>query len=98
MANDGQEEKIGDDINSESCEHRDPNVGKENRNKEAPDLNPGKKDVGREGNALKKASRDEYYNESDLQVWKDRYLKRDGEMKGMANKLADLQSVVNFMM
>ncbi|KAL7194455.1 hypothetical protein ACSBR1_034804 [Camellia fascicularis] len=66
MANNGQEEKIGDDINSESCEHRDPNVGKENCNGEAQDPNPGEKDVGKEGNALKKAGRDEYYNESDL--------------------------------
>ena len=47
---------------------------------------------------MKKGSRDEYYNESDLQVWKDRCLRRDEEVKEMANKLADLQSVVNFMM
>ncbi|KAL7183358.1 hypothetical protein ACSBR2_025710 [Camellia fascicularis] len=66
MANDGQEEKIGDDINSESCKHRDPNVRKENRNEEAHDPNPGEKDVGKEGNAPKKAGRDEYYNKSDL--------------------------------
>ncbi|THG07278.1 hypothetical protein TEA_001868 [Camellia sinensis var. sinensis] len=54
--------------------------------------------TGGEGNATTKAGRDEYYNESDLQVWKDRCLRRDGEMKGMANKLADLQLVANFMM
>ncbi|KAL7194650.1 hypothetical protein ACSBR1_034975 [Camellia fascicularis] len=45
----------------------------------------------------KKTDRGEYYNEIDIQVWKDRCLRRDGEMKGMANKLANLQSVVNFM-
>ncbi|KAL7198746.1 hypothetical protein ACSBR2_021112 [Camellia fascicularis] len=56
------------------------------------------KDVGQEGDAPKKAGRDEYYNESDLQVWKDRCLRIDNKMKGMANKLVDLQSVVNFMM
>ncbi|KAL7186484.1 hypothetical protein ACSBR2_028270 [Camellia fascicularis] len=97
MADDGHEEKTGNGINSESCEHKDPNVGKENHNKEAHNLNLGEKDVDKEGNASKKVGRDEYYNESDLQVWKDRCLRRDGEMKGMANKLVDLQSVVNFM-
>ncbi|KAL7189330.1 hypothetical protein ACSBR1_039052 [Camellia fascicularis] len=63
MANDGQEKKIGDDINSESYEHRDPNVGKENCNEKAQDSNPGEKNVDKEGNTLKKAGRDEYYNE-----------------------------------
>ncbi|KAL7186325.1 hypothetical protein ACSBR2_028130 [Camellia fascicularis] len=29
---------------------------------------------------------------------RDKCLRRDGDMKGKANKLADLQSVVNFMM
>ncbi|KAL7225423.1 hypothetical protein ACSBR1_020737 [Camellia fascicularis] len=98
MANNGQEEKIGDDINSESFEQVDLNVGKENHNEGTQDLNPGEKDVGNKGNAPKKAGRDEYYNESDLQLWNDRCLKRDDEMKGMTYKLADLQSVVNFMM
>ncbi|KAL7163742.1 hypothetical protein ACSBR2_039795 [Camellia fascicularis] len=66
MANNGHEEKIGDDIHSESGEHVDPNVGEENRNEGAQDLNPGEKDVGKESNSLKKTSRDEYYNESNL--------------------------------
>ncbi|KAL7184748.1 hypothetical protein ACSBR2_026815 [Camellia fascicularis] len=57
----------------------------------------GKKDVSKEGNTLKKGGRDEYYNESNLQIWKDRCLMRDDEMKGMENKSVDLQSVVNFM-
>ncbi|KAL7191667.1 hypothetical protein ACSBR2_023702 [Camellia fascicularis] len=69
----------------------------ENTNKGPRDQNPREEDVGQEGNPPKKAGRDEYYNESDLQVWKDRCLRRDGEMKGMENKLADLQPVVNFM-
>ncbi|KAL7167663.1 hypothetical protein ACSBR2_038177 [Camellia fascicularis] len=73
MANDGQKEKIGDDIPSGSGKHADLNMDREN-------------------------CQGEYYNESDFQVWKDRCLRRDGEMKGMTNKLADLQSVVNFMM
>ncbi|KAL7191009.1 hypothetical protein ACSBR2_023143 [Camellia fascicularis] len=97
MANNKQEEKIGDDIHSESGEHVDPNVGEENRNKGAQDANPGEKDADKVGNAPKKGGRDEYYNESNLQVWKDRCLRTDDKMKGMVNKLADLQLVVNFM-
>ncbi|KAL7264454.1 hypothetical protein ACSBR1_002411 [Camellia fascicularis] len=57
----------------------------ENHNEGTRDQNPRKKDVSQEGDTPKK-------------VWKDRCLRRDGKMKRMANKLADLQSVVNFMM
>ncbi|KAL7262277.1 hypothetical protein ACSBR1_000621 [Camellia fascicularis] len=59
---------------------------------------PEKKDISQDGDVPKKVGRGEYYNESDLQVWKDRCLRRDGEMKGMTNKLTDLQLVANFMM
>ncbi|KAL7243663.1 hypothetical protein ACSBR1_015969 [Camellia fascicularis] len=90
MANNVQEEKIGDNIYNESCEHADPNIREAKRNEGAQDPNPGEKDVDKEGHAPKKAGRDEYYNENDLQIWKDGCLRRDGEMKGMANKLADL--------
>ncbi|KAL7245061.1 hypothetical protein ACSBR2_000408 [Camellia fascicularis] len=76
MANDGQKEKIEDDIPIGSGKHFDPN----------------------EGDVPKKLDRGGYYNEDNLQVWKDRCLRKDEEMKGMADKLADLQSVVNFMM
>ncbi|KAL7212184.1 hypothetical protein ACSBR2_014956 [Camellia fascicularis] len=89
MANDGHKEKVEDDI---------PNVEEENCNEGPRDQNSGENDSGQEGDAPKKAGQGGYCNESDLQVWKDRCLKRDDEMKGMANKLADLQSVVNFMM
>ncbi|KAL7176513.1 hypothetical protein ACSBR2_029945 [Camellia fascicularis] len=98
MANDGQKEKIGDDIPSESDKHADPNMEEENPNEGPWDQNPKEKDVDQEGNPPKKASRDKYYNKNDLQAWKDRCLKGDDEMKGTTNKLADLQSVVNFMM
>ncbi|KAL7170355.1 hypothetical protein ACSBR2_035260 [Camellia fascicularis] len=98
MANDGQKEKIGDDIPSGSGKHSDPNMEEENPNEGPRDQNLREKDVGQEGDPLKKAGQDEYYNESDLQVWKDRCLRRDGKMEGMSNKLANLQSVVNFMM
>ncbi|KAL7192954.1 hypothetical protein ACSBR2_024712 [Camellia fascicularis] len=82
MANDGQKEKVGDDIPTGS-ETRDPNLGE--------------KDIGKEGDVPKKSNRSRYYNEDDLQVWKDRCLRRDEEMKGMVDKLANLQMVVNFM-
>ncbi|KAL7176825.1 hypothetical protein ACSBR2_030215 [Camellia fascicularis] len=98
MANDRQKEKIGDDIPTESGKHIDLNVEEDNCNEETRDQNPEKKDVGQEGDVLKKADRGGYYNENDLQVWKDKCLWRDGDMKGMANKFGDLQSVVNFMM
>ncbi|KAL7245736.1 hypothetical protein ACSBR2_000968 [Camellia fascicularis] len=98
MVNDRQKEKIGDDIPSGSGKHADPNMEEENHNERTQDQNPREKDVGQKGDAPKKVDRDEYYNESDLQVWKDRCLRRDSEMKGMTNKLADLRSVVNFMM
>ncbi|KAL7205521.1 hypothetical protein ACSBR2_018454 [Camellia fascicularis] len=98
MTNDGQKEKIGDNIPTRSSKHFDPNVEEDNCNKETRDQNPGEKDVSQEGDVPKKEDRDGYYNENDFQVWKDRCLRRDGEMKGMADKLADLQSVVNFTM
>ncbi|KAL7162417.1 hypothetical protein ACSBR2_042828 [Camellia fascicularis] len=98
MANDGQKERIGDDVPYGSGKHADPNTEEENHNERARDQNPRDKDVGKEADPLKKLGRDGYYNESDLQVWKDRCLRRDGEMNKMVNKLADLQSVVNFMM
>ncbi|KAL7253573.1 hypothetical protein ACSBR1_007996 [Camellia fascicularis] len=66
MANNGQGEKIRDDVLGESSKHVDPNIEEENRNKGAQDQYPGEKDVGKEGDVPKKASRDEYYNESDL--------------------------------
>ncbi|KAL7181175.1 hypothetical protein ACSBR1_040110 [Camellia fascicularis] len=81
-----------------SGKHADPNIEEENHNEGVRDQNPGEKDIDKEGDAPKKVGRDEFYNESDLQAWKDRCLRTDGEMKGMANKLADLQSAVNFMM
>ncbi|KAL7170985.1 hypothetical protein ACSBR2_035777 [Camellia fascicularis] len=90
MANDEQKEKIRDDIPSGSGRHADPNMDEENHNEGTWEQNPGEKDIDQEGDAPKKAGRDEYYNESDLQAWKDRCLRRDSEMKGMTNKLADL--------
>ncbi|KAL7203958.1 hypothetical protein ACSBR2_017089 [Camellia fascicularis] len=98
MANDGQKEKIGGDIPSGSGKNADPNVEEDSYSEEPRDKNPGEKDVGQEGDVLKKACQGGYYNESDLQVWKDRCLRRDGEMKEMETKLTNLQLIVNFMM
>ncbi|KAL7178426.1 hypothetical protein ACSBR2_031548 [Camellia fascicularis] len=98
MANDGQKEKVGDDTPTESEKHIDLDVEEDNCNGETRDKNHGGKDIGQEGGIPKKSDRSGYYNEDDLQVWKDRCLRRDDEMKRIVDKLADLQMVVNFMM
>ncbi|KAL7236580.1 hypothetical protein ACSBR1_019802 [Camellia fascicularis] len=67
MANDGYKVKIGEDIPSRSGKHADPNMEEENHDEGTRDQNLREKDVGQEGDALKKAGRDEYYNESNLQ-------------------------------
>ncbi|KAL7230941.1 hypothetical protein ACSBR2_009252 [Camellia fascicularis] len=59
---------------------------------------PERKTSARKTMGPKKSDQNGYYNEDDLQVWKDRCLRRNEEMKGMVDKLADLQTVVNFMM
>ncbi|THG11328.1 hypothetical protein TEA_004291 [Camellia sinensis var. sinensis] len=98
MANDGQKEKDGDDTPTESGKHIDLDVEEDNYNKETLDKNHEGKDVGQEGGVLNKSDRSGYYNEDNLQVWKDRCMRRDDEIKRMTNKLVDLQTVVNFMM
>ena len=89
MANDGLKEKIGDDTPTESEKHIDLDVEENNYNKETHDKNHEGKDVGQESDVPKKTDQSGYYNDDDLQVWKDRCLWRDDEVKGMANKLAD---------
>ncbi|KAL7186371.1 hypothetical protein ACSBR2_028169 [Camellia fascicularis] len=98
MANDGQKEKVGNDTPTESGKHIDLDVKEDNCNEKTRDKNHREKDVGREGGVPKKSDRSGYYNENDLQVWKDRCLRRDDEIKGMVNKLANLQTVVDFLM
>ena len=98
MASNEQKEKIGDDTPAGSGRPIDLDVTGDEYNAETRDQNHGVKDVGQTSDAPKKPDRSGYYNENDLQAWKDRCLRRDEEMKEMANKLADLQSVVNFMM
>ncbi|KAL7229652.1 hypothetical protein ACSBR2_008207 [Camellia fascicularis] len=49
MANDGQKEKIGDDIPSGSGKHADSNIEEENHNEGTRDQNPEKKDILEDG-------------------------------------------------
>ncbi|KAL7164915.1 hypothetical protein ACSBR2_040749 [Camellia fascicularis] len=98
MASNGQKEKIGDDALTGNGRPIDPDVEGNNHNEETRDQNHGEKDISQTGDTPKNADQGRYYNEDNLQVWKDRCLRRDEEVKEMANKLADLQSVVNFMM
>ncbi|KAF5945642.1 hypothetical protein HYC85_015870 [Camellia sinensis] len=49
----------------------------DNCNTETRDQSHGVKDAGQKGDAPKTTDRSGYYNEDDLQVWKDRYLRRN---------------------
>ncbi|KAI7998828.1 Protein DEK [Camellia lanceoleosa] len=98
MASNTQKEKIGDNTSAGSGRPVDPNAEGGDHNEEARDQNHAEKGVGQDGDTSKKADQGKYYNEDNLQIWKDRCLRRNEEVKEMANKLADLQSVVNFMM
>ncbi|KAL7187806.1 hypothetical protein ACSBR1_037792 [Camellia fascicularis] len=98
MASDGQKDKMGNDTPAGSGRPIDLDIKGDNCNTKTRDQNHGAKDVGQTGDVPKKPNRSGYYNEDELQVWRDRCLRRDEEVKEMANKLADLQSVVNFMM
>ncbi|KAL7181674.1 hypothetical protein ACSBR1_040548 [Camellia fascicularis] len=89
MANNKHEVRK-DDIHNEEEEHVEPNAREENRNEGSQEPNLGANDVGKGHNGPKKGGQHEYYNESNLQVWKDRCLRRDKEMTDMANKLIDL--------
>ena len=98
MASNRQKEKIGDDTPAGSGSPIDLDITGDECNAKTCDQNHGAKDVDQTGGAPKKPNRSKYFNEDALKVWKDRCLRRDGEVKEMANKLTDLQSVDNFMM
>ncbi|XP_028076408.1 uncharacterized protein LOC114278537 [Camellia sinensis] len=68
MANNGQEENIGDDFHSKGEEHVDSNPREENRNEGVEEPNLGENNAGKKRNVLIKGGRDEYYNESDLDI------------------------------
>ncbi|KAL7211857.1 hypothetical protein ACSBR2_014668 [Camellia fascicularis] len=98
MASNEQKDKIGGDGPTGSGRPIDLNVEGDNHNEETRDQNHAEKDIGQTGDAPKNANQGRYHIEDNLQIWKDRCLRRDEEVKEMVNKLADLQSVVNFMM
>ncbi|KAL7263887.1 hypothetical protein ACSBR1_001940 [Camellia fascicularis] len=98
MATNGQKEKIGDDALAGNGKPTDLDIEGDNHNAETYDQGHGEEDVSQTDDVPKKPSQSGYHKEDNLQVWKDRCLRRDEEVKEMANKLADLQSVVNFMM
>ena len=91
MANDGQKDLIRDNAPAGSGRPIDLNVEGDDRNTETHNQSHGVKDAGQEGDAPKTTDRSGYYNEDELQVWKDRYLrrnedpsKRNGKTGGMS--------------
>lgn len=72
MANNEQEVRIGDDIHSKEEEHVDPNTEGRDHNGKVQEVNPEANNVTKGRDGSKKSSRDEYYCERDLQVWRDR--------------------------
>ena len=91
MANDGQKDQIRDNAPAGSRRPIDLDVEGDNSNTETRDQSHGVKDAGQEGDAPKTTARSGYYNEDDLQVWKDRYLRmnedpsrRDAKTGGMS--------------
>ncbi|KAL7251453.1 hypothetical protein ACSBR1_013312 [Camellia fascicularis] len=77
MANDGQKDQIGDNAPAGHGRPINLNVKGDDRNTETRDQSYGVKDASQEGDAPKTTGRSRYYNEDDLQVWKDRYLRRN---------------------
>ncbi|KAF5934227.1 hypothetical protein HYC85_030398 [Camellia sinensis] len=71
MANDGQKDQIRDNAPTGSGRPIDLDIEGNDRNTETL------KDAGQEGDAPKTTGRSGYYNEDDLQVWKDRYLRKN---------------------
>ncbi|KAL7184007.1 hypothetical protein ACSBR2_026224 [Camellia fascicularis] len=86
-----QKDQIGDNAPAGSGRPINLDVEGDDRNTETRDQSYGVKDAGQEGNAPKTTDRSGYYNEDDLQVWKDRYLRRnedssrrDAKTRGMS--------------
>ncbi|KAL7170633.1 hypothetical protein ACSBR2_035502 [Camellia fascicularis] len=77
MANDGQKDQIGDNTPAGSGRPIDLDVEGDDRNTETRDQSHKVKDTGQEGDAPKAKDRNRYYNEDDLQVWKDGHLWRN---------------------
>ena len=71
MANDGHKEKVEDETPTGSGKPIDLDVEGDNCNRETHDKNHEGKDVGQEGDVPKNTDLSGYYNDDDLQVWKD---------------------------
>ncbi|KAL7248834.1 hypothetical protein ACSBR1_011084 [Camellia fascicularis] len=69
--------QIGDNAPAGSERPINLNVEGDDHNTETRDQSHGVKDASQEGDAPKTTDRSGYYNEDDLQVWKDRYLRRN---------------------
>ena len=80
MANDGQKDQIRDNAPAGSERPIDLDVEGDDHNTKTRDQSHEVKDAGQEGDAPKTTDRSEYYNEDDLQVWKDRYLRRNEDL------------------
>ena len=74
MANDEQKDQIRDNAPARSRRPIDLDVEGDNSNTETRDLSHGVNEAGQDGDAPKTTDRS---NEVDLQVWKDRYLRRN---------------------
>ena len=88
MANDEQKDQTGDNAPTGNGRSINLDVEGDNHNTETRDQSHGVKDAGQEGDAPKTTDRS---NEDDLQVWKDRYLRknedpsrRDAKTRGMS--------------
>ena len=77
MANDEQKAQIRDNAPAGSRRPINLDVEGDDRNTETRDQSHGVKDAGQKGDAPKTTDRSGYYNEDDLQVWKDRYLRKN---------------------
>ncbi|KAL7167258.1 hypothetical protein ACSBR2_037843 [Camellia fascicularis] len=84
MTSNGQKEKIGDNTLVGSGKPIDLDIEGDNHNAETYDQGHGDKDVGQTDDGPKKPDQTRYYKEDDFQVWKDRCLRKDEEVKEMA--------------
>ncbi|KAL7217523.1 hypothetical protein ACSBR2_010889 [Camellia fascicularis] len=72
-----QKDQIGDNAPAGSGRPINLDVEGDDCNTETRDQSHRVKDTGQKGDAPKTTDRSGYYNEDDLQVWKDRYLRRN---------------------
>ncbi|KAL7214956.1 hypothetical protein ACSBR1_027188 [Camellia fascicularis] len=90
MASSGQQGRVGDDTPAGSGRPIDIDTEGDNHDTETHEQGQRERTVGQTGDTSKNGDKGGYYKEDNLQVWRDRCLRRDEEVKEMANKLADL--------